>query len=72
VGVAADPDEGPANTVFAGSVANAAVKVPVEVTGDPLTVKILGIDRATDVTPVLETIVDDPPVLTEIPVPPRV
>jgi len=50
VGAAALPDDGPANTKFAASVANAKVNVPLVVTGEPDTVKIPGADSPTLVT----------------------
>ena len=49
VGVPADPF-GAAKTVFAVSDASVAVNVPLDVTGDPLTVKIPGSDSPTLVT----------------------
>jgi len=55
VGAEAAPVVGPTNSVLADCVASDAVSVPVVVTGDPLTLKILGTDRATLVTPVFPT-----------------
>lgn len=49
-GAATAPVVGPANTVFAVCVANAAVSVPEDVIGEPLTVKISGMASATLVT----------------------
>lgn len=50
VGAAAAPLVGPANKVFAACVARTAVNVPLEVTGDPETVRKAGMDNATEVT----------------------
>lgn len=50
VGVAAGPLEGPANTALAGSVVKVPVRVPLLVTGLPVTVKMDGNDRPTLVT----------------------
>ena len=50
VGAAADPVVGPANTLFAVCVASVPVSVPVAVTGEPETEKILGRLNATLVT----------------------
>ena len=55
VGVAAPPDVGPENMVFAVCVASDPVSVPDVVTGEPDTLKIAGSDKATLVT------VPDPP-----------
>jgi hypothetical protein len=55
VGAAALPVVGPAKTKFALWLASAAVRVPEEVTGEPETVKMAGMDSATLVT------VPDPP-----------
>jgi len=68
VGAEAPPDVGPANSVFADCVASDAVSVPVVVTGEPLTLKILGIDKATLVTPVLATVMLPAPFVTLMPV----
>jgi hypothetical protein len=50
VGAAAAPVVGPANTSAADCVARDAVRVPAEVTGEFVTVKIEGIDSPTLVT----------------------
>lgn len=50
VGAAADPDEGPANTVLADCVAKLTAKVPEDVIGDPATLRNDGTDIATEVT----------------------
>lgn len=50
VGAASAPLAGPANTVFAVSVAKVIANVPVVVTGLPETEKIDGAVNATDVT----------------------
>jgi hypothetical protein len=68
VGVAAPPEDGPANTVFALWVVKVPVKVPVVVTGDPLTLKIEGNDNATLVTPVFATVIDPAPFVILMPV----
>src|SRR5690349_20222560 len=53
VGTAAPPEVGPANTVFANCVVKEPVNVPVDVTGDPDTLKTeTGNARPTLVTPV--------------------
>src|SRR5215467_5777887 len=52
VGVAAAPVVGPEKIRFADSVASVPVKVPVDVTGEPLTVKMPGSDKPTLVTAV--------------------
>jgi hypothetical protein len=71
VGVAAAPLVGPANTVFADCVASDAVSVPDVVTGDPLTLKIAGIESATLVTvpppPVFAIVIVPAPFVTLIP-----
>jgi hypothetical protein len=50
VGVAATPEDGPANTKLAFCVLNVPVNVPLVVTGEPDTVNIDGKDNATEVT----------------------
>ena len=50
VGVETPPDTGPANTVFAVCVAKDTARVPVDVIGDPDTLRKPGTDIATDVT----------------------
>jgi hypothetical protein len=70
--MAGEPVAGPANTVFAFCTTNEPVKVPLVVTGEPLTLKILGNASATLVTvPVtVDAIVIEPaPLVMEIPVP---
>ena len=67
VGAAAAHVVGPANNVLADCVASDAVSVPVVVTGDPLTLKMLGTDSATLVTPVLATVMLPAPLVTLIP-----
>lgn len=58
LGVAAAPVVGPDQTKLAFCVANVPVSVPAAVTGLPLTVKILGNAKPTDVTvPVPDTVV---------------
>lgn len=69
VGAAAAPVVGPANNVFANCVASDAVRVPVVVTGDPLTSKMAGTDSATLVTPVFDTVTLPAPFVTLMPVP---
>jgi hypothetical protein len=72
-GVDAAPDEGPANTVPAVCVANVVVSVPAVVTGFPLTLKILGMDKSTLVTvpppPVLAMVMLPAPFVTLMPEP---
>jgi hypothetical protein len=69
VGATAPPELGPANIVFADCVASDAVSVPVVVTGDPLTLKIEGIESATLVTPVFATVILPAPLVILTPVP---
>ena len=49
-GVAAPPDDGPAKTVLADSLAHVAVSVPEDDTGEPLTLNSEGRDKPTEVT----------------------
>lgn len=73
VGATAAPVTGPASIVLANWVFSDAVMVPVVVTGDPLTPKILeGMPSATLVTPVLDTTTPLVVGVTVIPVPPEV
>lgn len=67
VGAVAAPEAGPAKTIFADSFANVAVSVPVEVTGEPETAKMDGIDKPTLKTvPALGVIQDKaPPVVLD-------
>jgi hypothetical protein len=68
VGASEPPVAGPAKIVFAVCVASVAVSVPVDVTGDPVTVKIAGIDNPTLVTaPAFVAVIT--PLEIEMPVP---
>ena len=68
VGTPEEP-EGDAKIKFAVCETNNNANVPVEVMGDPVTDKMLGTDMATDVTPVLVTVIVPAPLVMEIPVP---
>lgn len=50
VGMAGAPDEGPAKNVFEISGFKITSNEPADVTGEPITVKIEGINKPTDVT----------------------
>jgi hypothetical protein len=74
VGMAGEPVVGPAKTKFAVCVLRVPVKVPLVVTGLPLTVKMEGNARATEVTvpvppPVAAIVKLDPLGVMVIPVP---
>src|SRR5437660_1366838 len=69
VGALAAPVDGPERKVFALCEARVAVRVPVVVTGEPLTTNMAGNDKATDVTPVFEIVRLPSAPTTLIPVP---